>query len=100
VAARGTRAHVPTPGPPTHTLALARARATTTHACTHARTLARAGITRERLEGFDRAITLEPQWFDGKKDSLIRDFRGYLGILKAVHSGADMQASAAAAGNK
>lgn len=59
-----------------------------------------AGITRERLEGYDRPITLEPQWFDGKKEPLIRDFRNYLGILKAVHSGADLQASAAAAGNR
>ena len=42
----------------------------------------------------------EPQWFDGKKDALIKDFRHYLGILKAVHSGADLQASAAAAGNR
>ncbi len=34
------------------------------------------------------------------QDALTRDFTNYLGILKAVHSGADMQASAAAAGNK
>ncbi|KAJ9505372.1 hypothetical protein QJQ45_028079, partial [Haematococcus lacustris] len=63
------------------------------------RTLSDAGITRQRLESYDRAITLEPQWFDGKKDALIRDFRNYLAILKAVHSGADLQASAAGAGN-
>ncbi|GFH15445.1 R1 protein, alpha-glucan water dikinase, partial [Haematococcus lacustris] len=47
------------------------------------RTLSDAGITRQRLESYDRAITLEPQWFDGKKDALIRDFRNYLAILKA-----------------
>ncbi|GFH06759.1 R1 protein, alpha-glucan water dikinase, partial [Haematococcus lacustris] len=64
------------------------------------RTLSDAGITRQRLESYDRAITLEPQWFDGKKDALIRDFRNYLAILKAVHSGADLQASAAGAGNR
>jgi hypothetical protein len=32
----------------------------------------------------------EPEWFgSGKKDALIREFRNYLGILKAVHSGTD-----------
>lgn len=57
-------------------------------------------MTRERLEGFDRAITLEPEYFGDKRDALIRDFTNYLGILKAVHSGADLQASASAAGDK
>lgn len=32
-----------------------------------------AGVTRERLEGFDRPVKGDPQWFDGKKDALIRD---------------------------
>ena len=32
------------------------------------------------------------------QDALIREFRNYLGILKAVHSGADLQASAGAVG--
>ena len=140
------------------------------------------GITRQRLEGFDRAITTPPQFFRDKKargaggerrrgggapararpqrpaqlltprqhapgskplracrpprpphapthtrpppprppppprapapaprppaptapppqDALIREFSNYLGILKAVHSGADLQASAAAVGS-
>mmetsp|Transcript_19942 Transcript_19942/g.51852 ORF Transcript_19942/g.51852 Transcript_19942/m.51852 type:complete len:1521 (-) Transcript_19942:995-5557(-) len=64
------------------------------------RVLADAGVTRERLESFDRPVRGEPQWFDGKKDALIRDFRNYLGILKSVHSGADLQAAASAAGNQ
>ncbi len=59
-----------------------------------------AGITRQRLESFDRPITLEPEYYADKRDALIRDFRNYLGILKAVHSGADLQASASAAGNR
>ena len=63
-------------------------------------TCAYTGVTRERLEGFDRAITLQPEFSGNKKDALIHDFRNYLGILKAVHSGADLQASASAAGNK
>lgn len=55
------------------------------------------GIDRERLESFDRAIVTLPEFFADKKDNLIRDFENYLGILKATHSGADLQASAAAA---
>ncbi|EFJ44707.1 hypothetical protein VOLCADRAFT_118653, partial [Volvox carteri f. nagariensis] len=64
------------------------------------RVLSDAGITRQRLESFDRAITLEPEYYGDKRDALIRDFRNYLGILKAVHSGADLSASASAAGNR
>uniref|UniRef100_A0A383VC26 Uncharacterized protein n=1 Tax=Tetradesmus obliquus TaxID=3088 RepID=A0A383VC26_TETOB len=64
------------------------------------RVLSDAGISRQRLESFDRPIVCEPEWFgSGKKDALIREFRNYLGILKAVHSGADLQASAANVGN-
>ncbi len=33
-----------------------------------------------------------------KKDALLEEFRKYLGILKSVHSGADLNASAQAAG--
>lgn len=55
------------------------------------------GIDRERLESFDRAIVTLPVYFADKKDALIRDFEHYLGILKATHSGADLQASASAA---
>jgi hypothetical protein len=52
------------------------------------RVLSDAGITRQRLESFDRPVRCEPEWFgSGKKDVLIREFRNYLGILKAVHSG-------------
>ncbi|GLC33353.1 hypothetical protein PLESTB_000342400 [Pleodorina starrii] len=64
------------------------------------RVLSDAGITRQRLESFDRAITLEPEYYGDKREALIRDFRNYLGILKAVHSGADLSASASAAGNR
>ena len=57
-------------------------------------------MSRQRLESFDRAITLEPEYYGDKKDALIGEFRNYLGILKAVHSGADLQSSASAAGGK
>lgn len=55
----------------------------------------RAGITRERLAGFDRKITEEPQDFPDRRDALITDFQHYLGIIKAVHEGADLQVSLA-----
>ena len=42
-------------------------------------------MTRERLESFDRAITLEPADYSDKRDALIAEFRTYLGILKARH---------------
>ena len=51
------------------------------------RVLSDAGITRQRLEGFDRPIVTNPHFWPDKKNSLIGEFRNYLGILKAVHSG-------------
>jgi hypothetical protein len=36
----------------------------------------------------------------GQRDALIREFENYLGILKAVHSGADLQNSAKNAGSQ
>ncbi len=58
------------------------------------------GLTRQRLESYDRPILQEPFYYADKRDALIRDMKNYLAILKAVHSGADMQASASAAGNR
>lgn len=51
------------------------------------RVLSDAGVTKERLESFDRPIVCQPEFFGDKKDELIREFRNYLGILKSVHSG-------------
>lgn len=39
----------------------------------------------------------EPEFYPDKKLALINDFKNYLGILKATHSGADLQASISAA---
>ncbi len=67
-------------------------------ACRHTRaslttqTCCNAGITRERLESLDRKITCEPEDFPDKRGALINDFQRYLGIIKAVHEGADLQA--------
>lgn len=46
-----------------------------------------------------RCVMQEPADYPDKRGQLIRDFEHYLGILKAVHSGADLQASAKAAGH-
>ena len=64
---------------------------------TYWRVLSEAGITRQRLESFDRPIVTEPVFYAAKKDALIADFNNYLKILKSTHSGADLQASASAA---
>eukprot|EP00887_Chlorella_sp_A99_P007269 scaffold2.g7269.t1 len=61
------------------------------------RVLSDAGITRARLESFERPIRCDPEHFPDKRDALISEFQNYLKILKAVHSGADLQASASAA---
>ncbi|KAK9852315.1 hypothetical protein WJX84_008608 [Apatococcus fuscideae] len=66
---------------------------------TYWRVLSDAGVTRQRLETFDRPIKEEPNFMGDKKDALLGEFRNYLGILKAVHSGADLNASAQAAGS-
>ena len=63
------------------------------------RVLSSAGVTRARLAGFDRAITTDPQDFPDKRGALAADFRAYLSILKGVHSGADLAAAVAAAGD-
>lgn len=51
------------------------------------------GITKERLASFDRAITTLPEYYADKRDRLIAEFYNYLGILKNVHSGADLSTS-------
>ena len=50
------------------------------------RVLTDAGVTRERLAGYDRKITTEP-WY---KPEAIADFENYLLILKRVHSSDDL----------
>lgn len=48
------------------------------------------GVTRERLEGYERPIRSHPDFIPHLKDPLIRDFEHFLGILKAVHTGTDL----------
>ena len=54
------------------------------------RVLGEGGITRERLESFERPILTEPLPRPQIKIALIKDFTKYLAILKSVHSGADL----------
>jgi len=62
--------------------------------------LSEAGISRERLESFERPIRCEPEDFPDRRDGLIKDFREYLRVLKSVHSGADLQSAAATVSNR
>lgn len=56
------------------------------------------GITRERLQTFERPILQEPVFFASIKNGLINDFQHYLEILKNVHAGADLEKCLDAAG--
>ncbi|MBF0590720.1 MAG: hypothetical protein HQL02_01400 [Nitrospirae bacterium] len=53
-------------------------------------TLRAAGISRERLAGFERPITTPPDFVPHLKDALLHDFSNYLKTLKSVHSGTDL----------
>ncbi|MBW2163567.1 MAG: hypothetical protein JRF43_03735, partial [Deltaproteobacteria bacterium] len=48
------------------------------------------GITKERLESFERPIISHPDFVQSIKDPLIHELEHFLGILKAVHSGTDL----------
>jgi alpha-glucan,water dikinase len=54
------------------------------------KTLNDGGVTKERLEGYERPIRSHPDFIPHLKDDLIRDFEHFLGILKAVHAGTDL----------
>jgi len=69
------------------------------HKCLLHHPYAAVGITRERVESYDRPVPGDPEYYSDKKDGLIKDMYNYLGILKSVHSGADFQASVQAVGN-
>ncbi len=54
------------------------------------RTLESSGVTRERLEGYERPIRSHPDFIPHLKDALLYDFGHFLGILKSVHSATDL----------
>src|SRR5512140_3073767 len=54
-------------------------------------TLEAGGVTRQRLESFERPIRSSPHFVPVLKDGLLHDFRNFLKILKASHSGTDFE---------
>ncbi len=61
-------------------------------------TLEAGGVTKDRLEKFERPIITHPDFIPHLKDALIHDFENYLKLLKSVHSGTDLEGAADAAG--
>ena len=57
------------------------------------RRLKEGGVTKARLESFERPIKSRPDFIPGLKDALIHDFENFLAILNAVHSGTDLDAA-------
>ncbi len=49
-----------------------------------------SGVTRERLQSYDRPIVSDPDFRGDDKEALIRDFENYLKILQTVHGGAEL----------
>lgn len=54
------------------------------------RTLREGGVTRERLVSYERPIRSAPDLVPHIRDGLIHDFEHFLGTLRAVHSGVDL----------
>ena len=54
-------------------------------------TLEAGGVSRKRLENFERPIKSDPDFVPHLKDGLIHDFYHFLGILKASHSSTDFE---------
>ncbi|UCH81050.1 MAG: hypothetical protein JSW20_00165 [Nitrospiraceae bacterium] len=61
-------------------------------------TLETGGVTKERLENFERPIVTHPDFIPHLKEALIHDFENYLRLLRSVHSGTDLEGAADAAG--
>ncbi len=57
------------------------------------------GITKERLESFERPIVTPPDFIHDLKEGLIHDFENYLKILKSIHSGTDLESAINACSN-
>jgi alpha-glucan,water dikinase len=58
------------------------------------------GITRQRLESFERPIRTQPNFVGHLKEALIHDFQNFLKILNAVHSSTDLETAIQSAGNR
>ncbi|HVV73701.1 MAG TPA: hypothetical protein VHI52_19710, partial [Verrucomicrobiae bacterium] len=60
-------------------------------------TLESGGVTRARLESFERPIRSHPDFVPHLKDALVHDFNEFLRVLKASHSGTDLETAMNAA---
>jgi len=61
--------------------------------------LADGGVSKKRLEHFERPIVTDPDFVPHLKDGLIYDFENYLNLLKSVHSATDLSSALEAAGH-
>jgi len=59
--------------------------------------LLQGGVTRQRLESFERPIRSQPDFVPHLKDALIADFQQFLRILRSVHAGTDLETAINAA---
>jgi len=55
------------------------------------------GVTRQRLKSFERPIRSQPDFVPHLKDALLHEFGNFLKILKASHSGTDLETAINAA---
>jgi alpha-glucan,water dikinase len=53
--------------------------------------LEKGGVTKKRLEGYERPIMSHPDFIPHLKEALIHDFENFLRILKEVHFGSDLE---------
>lgn len=63
------------------------------------KTLEDGGVTKKRLQNFERPIVTDPDFNPHIKDGLIHDFENYLKLLKSVHSATDLRSAMEAAGH-
>jgi len=52
--------------------------------------LEEGGVTRDRMESYERPIRSQPAFIPHLKEALIHDFEHFLGILREVHAGSDL----------
>ncbi len=60
--------------------------------------LEEGGVTKKRLESYERPIRSQPVFVPHLKEALIHDFEHFLGILKEVHAGSDLGTAVNTAG--
>lgn len=53
--------------------------------------LEEGGVTRQRLESFERPIRSDPDFVPHLKEGLIHDFQEFLRVLRSVHAGTDLE---------